>query len=153
MARRQSPALTDAELRIMRVLWDRARATVGDVVEQIDGPDKPAYNSILTVLRILEKKGYVAHEKDGRAFVFLPLIGRLQARRRAVSQLIARFFNGSAEALVLDMLGHEHPTEDERSRVRALIDNLGQADAAGEATPARSTRRSAGAAGEQRGAR
>lgn len=123
MARRQSPALTDAELRIMRVLWDRLRATVGEVVGRIDGPDKPAYNSILTVLRILEKKGYVTHEKDGRAFVYLPLVDRSQARRRAVSQLVSRFFNGSAEALVLDLLGREHPTDDERLRVRALLEN------------------------------
>ncbi len=130
MARRQSPALTDAELRIMRVLWERTRATVGEVVGLIEGPDKPAYNSILTVLRILEKKGYVTHEKESRAFVYLPIINRSQARRRAVSQLISRFFNGSAEALVLDLLGHEHPTEDERSRVRELIGDVGQADAA-----------------------
>lgn len=121
MARRQSPALTDAELRIMRVLWDRARATVGEVVELIEGPDKPAYNSILTVLRILERKGYVTHEKDGRAFVYLPVINQSQARQRAVSQLVSRFFDGSEEALVLNLLGHEHPTEDERNRVRALI--------------------------------
>lgn len=121
MARRQSPALTDAELRIMRVLWDRARATVGDVVAHIEGPAKPAYNSILTILRILERKGYVTHEKDGRAFVYLPLLDRSQARRRAVSHLVSRFFNGSAEALVLDLLGREHPTEDERVRVRELI--------------------------------
>ena len=131
MARRQSPALTDAELRIMRVLWERARATVGEVVDYIEGPDKPAYNSILTVLRILEKKGYVTHQKDGRAFVFLPVVDRSQARRRAVSQLVSRFFNDSPEALVLDLLGHEHPTDDERSRVRALIDNLGQSDGPG----------------------
>lgn len=121
MARRQSPALTDAELRIMRVLWDRSRATVGEVVDTIEGPDKPAYNSILTVLRILEKKGYVTHEKDGRAFVYLPVVDRSQARQRAVSQLVARFFNGSPEALVLDLLGHEHPTEDERTRIRHLL--------------------------------
>ncbi|MGE3510721.1 MAG: BlaI/MecI/CopY family transcriptional regulator [Vicinamibacterales bacterium] len=123
MARRQSPALTDAELRIMRVLWDRTRATVGEVVDAIEGPAKPAYNSVLTVLRILEKKGYVRHEKDGRAFVFLPLIDRSQARQRALSQLITRFFNGSPEALVLDLLGREEPTEEESRRIRQLIDS------------------------------
>jgi predicted transcriptional regulator len=126
MARRQSPALTDAELRIMRVLWERTRATVGEVVDHIEGPHKPAYNSVLTILRILEKKGYVTHEKDGRAFVFVPVVDRSQARRRAVSQLISRFFNGSPEALVLDLLGHEHPSEDERKRVRQLIEVSGR---------------------------
>lgn len=122
MPRRQSPALTDAELRIMRVLWDRARATVGAVVEGIEGPHKPAYNSVLTILKILERKGYVTHEKDGRAFVYVPLIDRLQARRTAVSHLITRFFNGSPEALVLDLLGHERVGDQERRRVRELLD-------------------------------
>jgi BlaI family penicillinase repressor len=121
MARRQSPALTDAELRIMRVLWARGRGTVGEVLEGIAGPDKPAYNSVLTILGILERKGYVTHEKDGRAFVYAPLVDDSQARRRAVSQLIARFFNGSPEALVLDLLGHQQVTDEERRRVRELV--------------------------------
>lgn len=133
MARRQSQALTDAELRIMRVLWARDRATVGEVVEHMDGPDKPAYNSILTVLRILEKKGYVTHEKDGRAFVYVPLIDPAQARRRALTQLLSRFFNGSPEALVLDLLGHEQVTDEERSRVRQLVS---EATSSGDAEPA-----------------
>jgi predicted transcriptional regulator len=106
----------------MRVLWDRARATVGAVVEGIEGPHKPAYNSVLTILKILERKGYVTHEKDGRAFVYVPLIDRLQARRTAVSHLITRFFNGSPEALVLDLLGHERVGDQERRRVRELLD-------------------------------
>ena len=106
----------------MRVLWDRARATVGAVVEGIEGPQKPAYNSVLTILKILERKGYVTHEKDGRAFVYVPLIDRLQARRTAVSHLITRFFNGSPEALVLDLLGHERVGDQERRRVRELLD-------------------------------
>lgn len=131
MARRRSPALTDAELRIMHVLWDQTRATVGVVVERIEGPAKPAYNSVLTVLRILEKKGYVTHVKDGRAFVFVPVIDRAQARRRAVTQLVSRFFNGSAEALVLDLLGHQEPNVHERAEVRRLLKRVeqGQPDA------------------------
>jgi predicted transcriptional regulator len=125
MARRKSVALTDAELRIMRVLWDRERATVGEVVDSIDGASKPAYNTILTILKILERKGYVTHEKDGRAFVYLPLVGRSQARRSAVSHLLARFFNGSAEMLVLDLLGHDPLDETERERVRELLEGSG----------------------------
>jgi predicted transcriptional regulator len=122
MARRKSVALTDAELRIMRVLWDRERATVGEVVDGIDQPSKPAYNTILTILKILERKGYVTHEKGGRAFVYLPLVDRSQARRSAVSHLLARFFNGSPEMLVLDLLGHDRIDENERKRVRELLE-------------------------------
>ncbi|MGE3176329.1 MAG: BlaI/MecI/CopY family transcriptional regulator [Vicinamibacterales bacterium] len=140
MARRPSPALTDAELRIMRVLWDRTRATVGEVVDGIEGPDRPAYNSVLTILRILERKGYVTHEKDGRAFVYLPIVDRAQARRSALSQLLSRFFNGSPEALVLDLLGHEQVDEEERRRVRDLLERSTPGDARSPRGPAGSTR-------------
>jgi len=124
VARRPSSALTDAELRIMQVLWTRAQATVGEVVDSIDG-SRPAYNTVLTILKILERKGYVTHEKDGRAFVYLPVVDRSQAQRSAVSQLLSRFFNGSPEALLLDLLGHDRVSEDERRRVRELLDRSG----------------------------
>jgi predicted transcriptional regulator len=122
MPRRRSPALTDAELRIMNVLWDRSRATVGEVVDQLDGPRKPAYNSVLTILRILERKGFVTHGKEGRAFAWVPLVGRHEARRGALSHLLSRFFENSPELLVLNLLGHEDADPDEIRRVRALID-------------------------------
>lgn len=122
MARRRSPALTDGELRIMRVLWERHRATVGDVVDSLDDTPKPAYNTVLTMLRILERKGYVAHEKEGRAFTYLPLVDRGQARRRALTHVLARFFDNSREELVLDLLGHDHADVEEVQRVRDLLE-------------------------------
>src|SRR5262245_32876588 len=121
MARRPSPALTDGELRIMRVLWERAEATVGEVVEHLDASTKPAYNTVLTMLKILERKGYVAHQKDGRAFRYVPIIDSSQARQTAVSHLLSRFFDGSSEALVLDLLGPDRVSDDERRRVRELL--------------------------------
>jgi predicted transcriptional regulator len=121
MPRRRSPSLTDAELRIMNVLWSRPRATAGDVVDGLEGPRKPAYNSVLTILRILERKGYVTHEKEGRAFSWLPAIGRADARRGALSHLLSRFFDGSAELLVLNLLGGDEPAPEDVQRVRELI--------------------------------
>ena len=123
MARRRSPALTDGELRIMRVLWEQDRATVGDVVDALNDRPKPAYNTVLTMLRILERKGYVTHEKEGRAFTYVPLVDRGQARRHALSHLLKRFFDDSPEQLVLDLLGHDHSDAEELRRVRELIDN------------------------------
>ena len=121
MARKKSVALTDGELRLMQVLWDREQATVNEVVDQLEGPHKPAYNTVLTLLRILERKGYVRHEKAGRAFVFAPLIDRNQARRRAVSHLLSRFFDNSAELLVLNLLDHDGVDRQELVRLRTLI--------------------------------
>jgi predicted transcriptional regulator len=120
--RKRSPALTDAEHRIMHVLWEHPGSTVGDVLERIAGPARPAYNSLLTILRILEKKGYVSHEKQGRAFVYSPLVDRHQARRGALSHLLSRFFNGSREELVMDLLGHEDVDADELAKVKALLE-------------------------------
>ena len=130
MARRPSPALTDAELRIMRVVWERAQATVGEVVERLDATNRPAYNTVLTMLKILERKGFVTHEKDGRAFRYVPVIGRSQARQTAVSHLLSRFFNGSSEALVLALLGPDRVSDEERRRVRELLDGAASAPVA-----------------------
>ena len=71
--------MTDGELRLMRVLWEKGQATVGEVVDALNTRPKPAYNTVLTLLRIMEKKGYVTHRKDGRAFIFR---ADCRARRR-----------------------------------------------------------------------
>jgi predicted transcriptional regulator len=121
MARRPSPSLTDAEARLMTVLWDKQRATVAEVVA---GLGKRAVNSstVQTLLRILETKGYVAHEKEGRAFVYRPLIDQTQARRRALSHLVSRLFNNSPSLLVLNVLEDERIDPKEIERLRKLLD-------------------------------
>ena len=129
MARPRSTGLTDAELRVMNVVWNRGRATVGGVVDGIVGSRKPAYNTALTILRILERKGYVGHQQEGRAFVFVPLVDRTQERRRALSQMLSRFFDNSPLALVSDLLGHEDIDAEELRRVRELIDHSPAGDA------------------------
>ncbi len=121
MPRPPSQGLTDAELRVMNVVWARGRASVGDVVAGLKGPGKPAYNSVLTILRILERKGYVSHEKAGRAFAYAPLVDRGQERRRAVSQILRRLFNDSPALLVQDLLGHERIDPGE---IRELLETI-----------------------------
>jgi predicted transcriptional regulator len=114
MPRPTSPTLTDGELRLMRVLWDKGEASVSEVSNALKEKPKPAYNTVLTLLRILERKGYVTHRKDGRAFVFLPTVDRSNARRSALKSLVDRFFEGSPRLLVLNLL------EDERFSAEAL---------------------------------
>jgi predicted transcriptional regulator len=120
MARKRSVALTDGELRLMRVLWEKGRATVGEVVDGLTGPRKPAYNTVLTLLRILEQKGYVKHDKSGRAFVYEPVIDRSQARRNAVRHLLTRFFDDSPAALVLNLLEQDQVSEADLQRLREV---------------------------------
>jgi predicted transcriptional regulator len=119
MARRRSPTLTDGEARLMAVLWDRKRATVADVVAALRS--NVTYSTVQTILRILETKGYVAHEKEGRAFVYHPIVDQAQARRRALSHLIARLFNDSPSLLVINMLEDEQIERGELARLKKLI--------------------------------
>jgi len=122
MARKKSPILTEAELKVMEVLWERGSATVGEVAEAQGAGQKIAYNTVLTFLRILEQKGYVGHTKAGRAFVYHPRIDRHQARRHALGILLDRFFDGSPGVLVSNLLEEERLAPDELARIRALID-------------------------------
>jgi predicted transcriptional regulator len=122
MPRPKSPNLTDGELRLMRVLWDRGAATVGGVVEALDEQPKPAYNTVLTLLRILEKKGYVTHRKDGRAFIFMPLLDKQGATRSALTALVNRFFDGSPRLLMLNLLEDEQLSPETLQQLRERIE-------------------------------
>lgn len=123
MARKKSPNLTEAELRLMDVLWEKGAATVGDVTEALPNELNLAYNTVLTTLRILEDKGYVEHikAKEGRAFVYSPVVGRDEAGRSAVRYLVSRFFRNSPELLVLNLLKDEELSERELARIRHLL--------------------------------
>jgi BlaI family transcriptional regulator, penicillinase repressor len=129
--RKQSATLTEAELRIMNALWQKGSGTVQQVLEWL--PQKPAlaYNSVLTTIRILEKKGYVAHLKDGRAHVYQPLIDQQEASRSEIRYLISRFFKNSHEALLLNILRDEDVNEKEVNRLRDMLRVLGEPTAPG----------------------
>lgn len=109
----------------MRVLWERGAATVGDVASALKGGPRPAYNTVLTLLRIMERKGYVKHVKAGRAFVYEPVIDRQRAQRGAVRHLLNRFFDDSPQALVLNLLRDEGLDPHEVEALRELVENAG----------------------------
>lgn len=120
MARKQSATLTEAELPIMEILWQKGSAVVTEVVEAL--PNSPVvYNTVLTTLRILERKGYVRHTKEGRAFVYHPVVERSEASRKALRNVIKRFFNDSPELLILNVLEDEAIDEKELERLKKLI--------------------------------
>ena len=122
MPPRQSATLTEAELRIMDVLWQKGPATVQQVLDWL--PEKPAlaYNSVLTTIRILEKKGYVEHEKDGRAHIYAPVIGRKEATRTEIRHLAGRFFKNSEELLMLSLLEDRGLDASELKRLREMLE-------------------------------
>lgn len=120
MPPKQSVTLTEAELRIMDVLWQQGSGTVQQVVDWIPSP--LAYNSVLTTIRVLERKGYVEHVKDGRAHVYAPVIGREEASRSEIRHLVGRFFRNSREALILNILRDEAIDAEELKRLRKMLE-------------------------------
>jgi predicted transcriptional regulator len=123
MPRPKSLTLTDGELRLMRVLWERGEASVGDVVQALKERPKPAYNTVLTLLRILERKGYVTHRKDGRAFVFVPIVDKLNATRSALKTLVNRFFDGSPKLLMLNLLEDQDLSSEALQQLKGRIES------------------------------
>lgn len=106
----------------MDVLWEKGAATVSDVGEALPNQPALAYSTVLTTLRILENKGFVRHTKDGRAFVYHPIVGREQARESAVTHLVRRFFENSPELLMLNLLDKKKVDPSELLRLRKRIE-------------------------------
>src|SRR5215468_6768479 len=119
MPKRKILTLTNAEHRIMEVIWLRGSATVAEVVEALKGKD--AYTTILTLMRILKAKGFLSTRKEGRAFVFTPRVDRETVARKAVHQLLSKFFDGSPSELVLAFLREEDLTPDELDQLKEKI--------------------------------
>ena len=122
MPPKQSPTLTEAELRIMNVLWPLGSGTVQQVLESLPGKPELAYNSVLTTIRILEKKGYIEHVKYGRAHVYVPVVARQDASRSEIRHLVGRFFKNSHEQLVLNILEDRGLDPKELKRLREMLE-------------------------------
>ncbi len=125
MPPRPSGTLTEAELRIMQVLWVKGSGTVQQVLDSITLRPVLAYNSVLTTIRVLEKKGYVKHLKDGRAHVYTPLVGQQEATRSEIRHLVGRFFKNSHEQLVLNLLEDQGIEPEEVDRLRQMLERGG----------------------------
>ena len=121
MPPRKSNTLTEAELRLMKILWRRGESAVTDLVSALPEDEPLAYNSVLTTIRILEQKGYVAHRQEGRAFVYRPAVAEDEASRSEVRNVLGRFFGNSREQLVLSLLGDEEIDAEELERLKDAI--------------------------------
>jgi predicted transcriptional regulator len=121
MPPKKSPTLTEAELRLMKILWARGESTVNDIATALPKKNALAYNSVLTTIRILEQKGYVQHRKEGRAFFYIPLVAEAEAGISEVRLVLSRFFGNSREKLMLSLLGDNDVTPEELQRLRDAI--------------------------------
>jgi predicted transcriptional regulator len=124
MPPKRSITLTHAELRLMKVLWTRGKCTVADMVTATSAEAALAYTSVLTTIRILETKGFVTHQQEGRAFLYSACVGELEASRSEVRHVLQRFFGNSRERLLLSLLGDAELSPEELKRLKEAIANL-----------------------------
>lgn len=124
MPPKKSITLTEAELRLMKVLWDRGESTVAEMVAATSAETELAYTSVLTTIRILETKGYVLHRQEGRAFLYSSCVGEVEAGRSEVRHVLQRFFGNSRERLLLSLLGDDVIHPEELKRLKEAIANL-----------------------------
>ena len=104
MRNKKLPVPTMAEMRLLQILWDLQEGTVEDVVNAHPDKERPHYKTTQTLLRIMEKKGFIAHESRGRVFVFRPLASRKTIDHLSVQALVSRNFHGSAAGLLINLL-------------------------------------------------
>lgn len=121
MPPKRSNTLTEAELRLMKILWRRGESAVTDLVTAMPESEALAYNSVLTTIRILERKGYVEHRQEGRAFIYRPVIAEHEAGRSEVRHVLGRFFGNSREQLLLSLLHDEEISPEELERLKEAI--------------------------------
>jgi predicted transcriptional regulator len=121
MARKKSATLTEVEQRLMEVLWARQNATVAEVLEALPSDYRVAFNTVQTTIRILEQKGYLRHESEGRAFRYYPLVERAEASTSAVDNLLHRFFDGRRARLAINLLESERLSADELAHIERLV--------------------------------
>jgi predicted transcriptional regulator len=118
MARKRPRRLTPVEALIMDCLWDLGEATVRQAQRHLK-PVKPmAYNSVLTMMRILREKGFLQSDRRGRMDVYRPLVTRKQMGRRSLEEVLHRFFAGSAEAMVSQLLAWENLSPEQIKAIR-----------------------------------
>jgi predicted transcriptional regulator len=124
MPKPRSDVLTEAEQRIMRVLWEKGEASVRDVTDALEDSYPVAYNTVLTLLRILTDKDYVSPRQDGRAFIYKPIVSRAEARSRALRKMVSTFFEGSPTALAQHLIRSESLSADELQALKEELDNI-----------------------------
>ncbi len=122
MARKKTATLTEGELRMMEVVWELEQASVREVTEYLQEKESIAYNTVQTMLRILEEKGYLKHKKQGRSFIYHAIVGRNQARTAALQYFMSRFFDDSPQALVANLLNSDKLDMAELEQLKTLIE-------------------------------
>ena len=118
------PTLTPQELAIMKVVWKLDKATVRDVYEQLREKRPVAYTTVMTMMKILEEKGYLKKSRVERAYVYKPARPRQQVVGAMVSDFVDRVFDGAASGLLLHLAKDGRLSKDEREHIRRIVEDL-----------------------------
>lgn len=124
MARPIGPTLTDHELSIMQILWERSLLTVQEILDVFPRTPKPAYNSLLTAVRALEKKKILAHKKDGKAYRYYPVLLKAKYKRSALQRLLSHTFDGNAYDLAVNLIKEEAIGADDLQKLKQLLEQM-----------------------------
>lgn len=119
--RRPKSVLTGHELEIMQVIWGRTSVTVRDVYEELLRHRKIAYTSVMTMMGILERKGYLQKKKGEKAYLYRPTHPKSRVLRSLVNDFVGRVFNGSAKPLLVHLIENEKLSEEELEEIAGLM--------------------------------
>lgn len=119
--RQRSGTLTEQELEIMKIVWDREETTVRDVYETLLERRKVAYTTVMTMMKILEQKGHLRKRSDDKAHVYTPTKPKSAVIKNMVREFVERVFNGSAEPLVMHLVEERHLSDDEIAEVERML--------------------------------
>jgi BlaI family penicillinase repressor len=121
MARPRQPGLTENELEVMKILWAQSPLKVSDVLDLIARKPKPAYTSVLTLIQSMEKKGYIRHIKDGKAFSYSPILQQTKFLTTEVKRIAKRLFDSTPGALILNLVKQEQLSAEEIAELKKLL--------------------------------
>lgn len=122
MARKKSQIITDAELKLMNILWKNGSGTVTEVLNELPTDNPLAYSTVLTFMRILEQKGFTRHDKRGRAFVYYPIVDRDAATKNVIDYVVNRFFDDSPGQMAINVISNEKISAGDLKKLKSLID-------------------------------
>ena len=122
MARPKQPGLTENELDVMKVLWEEAPLKIGEILERLRRHPKPAYTSLLTLVQAMERKGYISHEQDGKAYSYSPKLHERNFTSSEIKRVAKRLFNDSPFALAVNLVKDEHLSQEEIKQLRQLLE-------------------------------
>jgi predicted transcriptional regulator len=122
MAGKSPFVLSGREYTILKLLWEHGPLTVREVRDRLRGRDEVPYTTVLSLLQLLEKKGYVRHEAEGKTYRYAAKVNQQRTTRKVIRDLVGRFFDGSVEALLLGLVGSRELTPELLERLRAEVE-------------------------------